>query len=394
MVWLRRGTLCLLSLLLFVSLLVGAFAASSNSVITKPKKIEQWLNQSNLYGSFVNNAIEQAQKSAGNDQSGAVSLTDTAVKQAAQSAFSSQLLQENVNTFLDSHYDWLEGRTSKPSFSIDLSSAKQSFAERVGRYVKTYLTGLPTCSDAQLAQIPNAQTADPLTLSCRPANLDPSVASAQVTQQISTNGNFLSNSVITPNSINPEGNSQNKPYYQKFSKAPQVYQLSVKLPWISAIAAVLSVLGVVFLAARRRTGVRLVGIILLLAGFVLIATKFVADQAFDKLEHRIFNNTDVGQLQKALTTFFHHVENQLVKVDLWFGIAYLVVAILILIILLITRQRAIKSSVAIEEGLGSPTTTGKTSSTDPRDIQLGRSKPTPDSVAGNPPRPKPPRLVQ
>src|SRR5207244_4177674 len=65
----------------------------------------------------------------------------------------------------------------------------------------------------------------------------------------------------------------------------------------------------------------------------------IADYGFKKIEHRIFNNAGIGELQKSLVDFAHRMQSQLVKVDLYFGIAFLVLALVILIYIYKTRGR-------------------------------------------------------
>lgn len=379
----RKFGLALVTLILFASLLALAFSTSSNIAFTHKERVESWLNDSNLYGAFVENAIDQAERTAGTDQSGGVSLSDAAVRQAAESAFSAQALQKDVNTFLDSNYAWLEGKTNTPSFNIDLTGAKQNFAEQVGGYVKTYLAGLPVCTPAQLAQL-NPQTTDPLTLNCRPDGIDPNAEGTEVTQQIESSTAFLSNPVVTAANINPEGDVQNngQPYYQRFSNLPTAYQRAKTTPWIAGILVVLSTIGTFFLASRRRNGLKIISAVLAAAGVIMLLTKLVSDQLFKALENHVFNDTTVGQLQKALTNFFHQAESQLVKVDMWFGIAYLVIALLLVAGLLITKQRKIRSPFADEKSLRrAPSPAPAPKPSDP---------PKPSA----PKRPKPPRLVQ
>src|SRR5665213_4565345 len=109
MIWLRRGVVHFLSFILLVSLLGTALSTSTNSAFSHPNKIETWLSQSNIYNHFVDEVTSQAQKSTGGNNS-SVALTDVAVQQAAKSAFNAQLLQQDVNTVLNSNYAWLEGK--------------------------------------------------------------------------------------------------------------------------------------------------------------------------------------------------------------------------------------------------------------------------------------------
>jgi hypothetical protein len=388
----RKFGVVVFCVVFFVSLLALAFSASSNAALTNPKKIEKWLSQSGLYGSFVSTAIEQADKTAGDDQSGGVSLSDTAVKQAAQSAFSSKLIGRNVNLFLDGNYAWLEGRSTKPQFKIDLTAAKSDFADRVGRYVKTYLSTLPACTPAQEANIDIA-TVDPLSLSCRPSKLDPATEGELVASQMESNGDFLSNPVITPDTFGSGSMDGSAPYYKKYASAPQAYKFGTKIPWIAGLLVLLSAVSIYFLSARRRKGVKVIGITLVVAGVITVSVKLVSDQIFRAAERHIFNQASVGELQKSLTVFLHHLENQIVTIDLWFGIGYLLLAAILIGMLIITRQRGLRIPKPLQALTPSDNTT-----------ELPQPEPGPQSGSGAPaplprptpkPRPpRPPRLVQ
>ncbi len=333
----RKGIVYLLSLFLLVFLIGTAVSTSSNQTVGKPKQVETYLSQSKLYDHFIAYTTDQAKKSNGDtDLSGSVSLSDAAVQSAAQSAFPPALIQQSINTFINSNYAWLEGKTDTRQFKIDLSSQKQTFAEKVGQYVKTYTAGLPVCASTEAAL---QQSGDPLAATCRPSVLTPEAAGAEVTQRLSTTGDFLSNPVVTASSINPKGNPQATPYYSKLSRLPTVYRVGTKLPYIFGILSILSAIGIIFISFGKRKGVRRVGIVLLIAGVALVILKFAADYTFKKAEHRLFNNSDVGQLQQSLTDFLHRIESAMVRIDLWFGIAFLLLAAVIFGILAATRHR-------------------------------------------------------
>lgn len=333
----RKGVAYFLSLLLLASLLGAAISTSANETVGKPKKVEAYLAQSKLYDHFIVYTTDQAKKSSGDtDTSGSVSLSDAAVQTAAQQAFPPKLIQQSINTFIDSNYAWLEGKTATPAFKIDLSSQKQTFAEKVGQYVTTYTAGLPVCANDQVAA---QQTGDPLAATCRPSQVTPEAAGAQVTERLSTSGDFLSNPVITASSVNPKGNTQSKPYYVKLSHFPKVYRAETKAPYILGILSLLWAVCIIFLLERRK-GFRRVGIVLAIAGTALVLLKFFADFTFKKAEDKLFNTANVGPLQQSLTDFAHRIESAMVRIDLWFGIAYLLLALIILGVLWRTRQKS------------------------------------------------------
>ncbi len=336
MIWVRKTLAYLLSLILLLALVAGVFAGGVTTAFAHPDKVKAWLSQSKVYDHFVSEVIQQSQKSIGSsDQSNSVSLSDATVQQAAADAFSPALLQDSVNKFLDGNYAWLQGKTAKPEFIIDLTQAKQGFASQVGQYVQVRFSKLPICAPAQLAQLQNV---DPLAAPCRPANLTAEAEGSLVTQQLAHSGDFLSNPVITADTLSPKGKEQSQPYYQKLSFAPKAYRWATKTPLILGALALLTALAVFFLLPRRK-GLRRIAVVLVEAGIILVAAKFVADQVLKRIETKVFNTSNVGQLQQSLTDFAHRVETALTKFDLWFGIAFLVVAALIIMFLLVTGQR-------------------------------------------------------
>jgi|GEM_PF-1045618 len=353
----RKVGVFLLSVILFVSLLGFALSVSAGFAVTHPQKIKGWLNQSNVYGAFVTDAINQAKQSAGDNSdsgsssnsvnsddsnspiaSSSISLSDAAVQQIARSTFSSKALQSDVDTFVNSNYDWLKGKTDTPNFKIDLTSAKQTFADKVGAYVQTYMAGLPVCTDTQLSEI-NTQDMDPLDLTCRPAGVLPATIGSQVSDDIAGSNAFLSNPVITATNLDPKGDTETTPYYQNLSGLPKVYQFGTKIPLIAGIVALASFLGVIFTAKRHRNGLKVAAIVVALGGVVLLIIKLLSGQIFSHAQSQLLSGK-TGEVHKALTTFLHYVVDQLIKIDLWFGVAYLVVAAVILIALRATRERA------------------------------------------------------
>ncbi len=360
MIGARKGLVQVLTFLLLVSLLGGALAFSANVALSHPTKLEGWLKDSGLNEHFVDNAVTQAQKSASKGAGGSgVSGDDQVVKQSVESAFPPQLLQQSVNTFVDSNYAWLQGKTSKPEFVIDLTAARQTYAQKIGMYAETRLAGLPACTALQQAQLSNPAGVDALSIRCRPPGLNPMVAGKQVTQKIIDSDSFLSKPVLTAQTINPKddkGGSQ--PYYLKLAKAPQAYQLGQKLPLLLGIVALISTLGIVLIAPTRRKGVQRIGVVLLIAGIILLAITALASTVSTKIEQRVFNTSTTGELQKSLEEFAHRVQHQIVGTELYFGIAFLLLGAIILGYLFVTRHETNTSASPVSaEAPGASATT-------------------------------------
>lgn len=386
----RKTLLVLLGVVLFGSLLGVALSTSAKMTIYNPQKVEQWISQSKLYDHFVSTAAEQGQAAIGStsENDNMTSLSDTAVQDAAKTAFSRQLVEQSINTVIESNYAWLRGETDTPKFKIDLTNAKQSFAEEVGAYVTTSLSSLPVCTNAQLAQMQNV---DPLSMTCRPPNVDPKTAGQQVTQQIIDSDELLSNTILTAQTINPDPASQTDPYYEKFSQLPKAYQFSEKLPYIFAGLTVLSALVFILLFNPRHNGIKWTAIILTVAGLLLVTTKLTSDLAFKQLENRVFNTSSDGEVQKSLTSFFHQIESASTTIQMYFGIAFLVLA---LILFLVWRsRREVPPSEPNLPPIPEPVAPKpeKASAVD----RVRTTKPTtPKKPTAAKPKKRPPRLVQ
>jgi hypothetical protein len=416
MIWLRRGFVWFLSIILLLSLVGSVATIDVNRAVGSPSKLESLLTGSKIYDSVTASALQQAETSASsNGGAGSVSLNDPLVQQAAESVFSPLLVQTSADTFINNNYDWLTGKKPVPDFKIDLSSAKQSFAQQVGQATQTHLAALPVCSATQLSQL--SIPVDLLSVTCRPATLDPVAEGDQVAQEIDSNTDFLNNPVLTADSLNQnqfsQGNnsspSPGQPYYKQLSWAPKVYQTTVKLPWIFAGLILLSVLGIVFIAISRRRGIRRVGVVLTLAGLVLIGLKYSADASVNKLASVSTRKGLANDLKQPVSDFVRQLEPELVRDYLLFGVAFLVIALVIFIVLFRSRQGGDKP--AKQRTKFNDPGPGK-SPTDASNIKLAPRRsppasapelpalrpnpptPKPSPLGKNPPRRKPPRLVQ
>ncbi|HSW85233.1 MAG TPA: hypothetical protein VLF79_01280 [Candidatus Saccharimonadales bacterium] len=407
MIWVRRTIVALLSLILLFALVSEASAVSGKINLSNPQKLETWLAQSNFYHSIVANSLKNAQLSASNDQgAGRISLNDAAVQQTVNSIFTPAVLQSYANTIIDGNYAWLQGKTPTPVFTVDLRPAKQKLAEQINQVVKDRVASLPACTPEQLAQLQSTLNTDPLSVPCKLPTMDPETAGKQAAFQISSSESFLNNPVITANTINPNGKTSGKPYYKQLSSLPKAYTWSQRAPWILGGIALLCTLGILFIAPRKRFGLRRLGIVLVIAGIILIIIKFLYDATFNKVEDHVFNNANVGEIQKSLTDFSHHVEAQLVRIDLWFGIAFVLIGSIILIVLWATRPKpptklqgpkpgdTIKPSdnKPVSNQSAPPPTRPVSGSPTPAPTVPSQRPPLP--VLKSQPRPRPPRLIQ
>jgi len=396
----RKGVLGLLTTLLLVGLLGTALTTGLKLTVGSPTKMESLLKDSGFYKSFSDVVIEQAKSSSssmGND----ADFNSPLVQQAASQALSADFLEKQGNNFIDGNYNWLSGKTDKPEFKIDLGPARAAFAQNTGVAIANRLVTLPTCTNAQLADIKNSgQQIDPYTVPCLPFTVNPDEAGQELTKNLNSNSSFLNNAVLTPDSLNPSDKTVSQPYYQKLSNIPKFYQLLLKAPFILGALSLLLILGIVFLAQTRRKGLRKISIVLIVSGVILVLSKFLFDQVFKQLEKKLTTkSSDTAALQKSLLNLAHGLEKSLSSDYLYFGVGFLVIAIITLIIIRKGRNKTEDSatdhllSKAPDNSLVPPTKNGITPRPKPA-APTATPKPETNFAKSAPNKKRPKRLIQ
>jgi hypothetical protein len=400
MTWFRKVLVAFFAFILLLSLLDLAYSTSLNRNFGTSDNIKTWLAESKIYDKALNAVLDATQEQSnknGGDQS--ISLTDSVVKQAATEAFSPQLLQNSVNSFIDANYAWLSGKTATPEFKIDLSNAKDDFATKIGNAVQTRLTGLTACTPAQETQL--QLPVDVMTVTCRPPNLDPKTEGARVANEIRIS-EFLSKPVITADSLaHDQSNTSSKPYYVQLSKAPAIFQFQQKAPYVLAGVVLLTSLAIVTIAPERRMGWRRIGSVSLTAGTLLVVSKFIGDIGVNRLEDQISTSkTVISQLRQPGVELLKHIQSQVVQINFYFGIAFIVIALIIYAVLFKTKEKNTKletpKAPTIDDDEPTPAPAPRPAATNTGAGQKPTGPPvfkTP-TPAGQLPKKRPPRLIQ
>lgn len=343
-----------LASLLFIFLLSTA-AITTGLVITfkSPDKIEKSLSDSGVYATFVSNALAEAQKANQKSDlsSSDLPIEDPAIVAAANKAFPPQLLQTSTENVLNGTYDWLSGKTEVPNFTIDLSQAKQTFAQEVGAAAKNRLKSLPICTAKQLKALGNNADIDAFTVTCRPTGINLDKEQQKLTQKLATSKDFLGTPKITPQNLDKNDNGQT--IFDKAAMAPEIYKLASASPWIIAFLTLLIGTVIVFLYRPRRRGIKTVAIILTVVGALTVLGNISSVQAFNRLSEpngklsTTINSSFRTTIIKALSSVFHSLEQILLII----GIVYLVLGIVTLIALIFIKPKVKTESKKTDERL-------------------------------------------
>ncbi|MEK7562000.1 MAG: hypothetical protein AAB541_04025 [Patescibacteria group bacterium] len=278
--------------------------------------IKKILADSGIYNTLISGALDQA-KTSGGDQGGGVSLTDTAVKQAAENTFTPQFLQQNTEEFLDSIFVWLNGKTPVPDFQIDVTSLKATFAAEAAKVAETKAATLPVCPTGLSG---GADSFDVFSATCLPRGLTPAAVATQVQSGIASGEGFIKDPAISADTLKASGSDQSI-FADQLKDAPMAYQRIKKTPFILGILALLTTLGIVFLSPSRIRGLRRAGIVFLVVGFVLLAFAWalnwgINQKALPKL------SLDNKVLQEKIRTLVSDITANIDKTYYIFGGAY------------------------------------------------------------------------
>ena len=266
---LRKLSLVLLAAILPFLLLILAFDYWVINTVSHPATVKKIIADSGAYTNLIPSALDQASNNSGG--SGSVSLSDPAVKSAAEQVFSPQFLRQSTENILDGVYNWLDGKVPQPDFRIDLSGKKADFAALVAAHASQVASGLPRCSLAQSEALSRqGNDFDVFGAKCLPPATTPASVSADIKKNLSSNKDFLKDPVITAGSLKDKKANRSVFEDQKIKKLPSFYQSAKKTPFVISFLVLLILIGILFLSSSRRRGFRRIGIALLVVGLIML----------------------------------------------------------------------------------------------------------------------------
>ena len=325
-----RFSYAILPLLLFTF----GLSWSLYMVFGTPQPLESALKQSGIYTVFAQNTIEEQATS-----NTALPLQDAGVQAAIQKAFPPSLIEQSTTKIIDGTYDWVQGRTESPNFSIDLSEPKANLATYVADYVRERSAALPICSYQESLALAQAGTTnvDPYTLTCRPSQVSSDQLAEQAKQQV-LGSDLLSTPVVTADSIK---NDRGQTLGQQLEIVPQAYTWMIYSLFGTGIIAVLAI-GIIVLLQRAqwRGAVKRLSIILISIGAVSAGVAWIISLGFNKISSILADGTTSQMLQTKLVAVFTALAHDLQKWWIGYGIVLIVLGIIGLIIRKLSKEPA------------------------------------------------------
>lgn len=280
---------------------------------SQPDNVKKMVADSGLYGEVVPGLLEQiAKENPQSADTGEVPLTNPIVKEAAQEAFSPQFLQTNVESIIDSLYNWLEGKTAEPEFNVNLEPAKLSFANLVAQKLEARLKSLPACPAGT-----QTQNFDYYNATCLPRGTTAAAAAQQVKGQVNGSQDFLADTAVTPADIK-QSNSNQSIFEGQLKDLPQAWEHFKRSPIYLAVLAVLLSLVIILLSQSRRRGIKRVGITLLAVGIIILIFSLLLGTAGKNKQI----NLDNKALSEKLNTLIEDIANNVGNSYMWLGGIY------------------------------------------------------------------------
>jgi len=302
------------------SLLLFGLAADIGfvRVVTHPEKIKQILNDSGVYSSVVSGLLDQAKTISG-DNGGDVQLNNSLVRTAASESITPAFLKQNSETFIDSIYRWLDGKSASPDFLIDLTSVKTQFADSVAANLQQQLSGLPICPAGT-----NVQSFDAFNATCLPRGVTAAQAVANVKSNILNGKGFLDNPTITAKDLKSSDSNQSI-FNDSLKDAPKAYQKAKSSPVVLAILTLLIAATIIFLSPTKRSGFKRVGITLLIIGVFMVIFAWGLNQATAKVLPKLKLNNVV--LQEKVKVLARDIVQEVDNTYYIVGTAYAVIGV-------------------------------------------------------------------
>jgi hypothetical protein len=298
------------------------------SLLVRPNHIKTWIQKSGTYGSLPAALLQEAAvKDETANTPNAIPFNDPGVQAAAKTALNSDFVRHSTEQIIDSSFKWLDGNTPQPDFSINIAGAKQTFADKLGDYLLKRYEGLPACAAGTAPT-----STDPFKIDCKPAvDIGIERIIAEQKQTFLDNQDFLPKASVTPDSFKNEGSNQN--FFEASKDLPKAYQALRHLPLIIGALALLTAVGVIFLAETKKAGVRTLGWRLtIIGGLSLFFTLLSAAGAtnLEKLANHQGKDAAVTIYKDMFTRGLSAVQADLTKVGLLLSGVVLLAGIVLL----------------------------------------------------------------
>lgn len=318
---LGRGSLAILLKILLVVLPVSI---ALSLAVGSPAALKDAISSSGIYESFVGAVLDKSVREA-TDENTRKLLSDPGVQNAVKQSFTPEVLRGTTEPVADGVFNWLEGRTPEPVFSIDLSQPRQKLTDNLAAYATKRAETLPPCTLTQLRNLP--ENPDILSIPCLPPGVNAAQAAEEFAGRVLTSAELIKNPVVTNQTLL---GTQSQAF--RDSPAPAVYQAFKRSPWLLGVLTILAGLGLVLLHHDRRRGLRAVAVSLAGCGVFLLAGVLLYLFYFRRIGLEGGISVD-AVFQEAIIRGFRHAADNLNRIIALIAGGYVLAGLVTLLLL-------------------------------------------------------------
>jgi len=338
----RKAGLVLLSVLLPVLLYATASTAAIDTAFGNPEKIKDSFRDSNIYSKLVDALVNQLNSSE-DKQGQDMQIDKAALKSIAETALPPEFLQSSFENIIDGTFHWIEGKTDKPDFRVDLTDAKNRLADGLITYTTNRAATLPACTPAQSAELAQQGDINPLMIPCKPPKINLDAEIQRQVAEFKSSDQFLKDTVITADDLTvDDGKGGKRPFFDQAEGVPRLFKLLAFSSVVFGLLSLLSAAGIVMLSNNRKQGLRKLGHILMITGAVVLAFALIIQFGLSRAAAAVPGKTETEEklFQDVVLPLLRELVGNLNKVYIIFGAAYILIAIAIFVILWQLNKRS------------------------------------------------------
>jgi hypothetical protein len=252
---LRRLGLSLSVLLFSLGISVLALLVSLHFVVDTPQPLKQAISTSGIYDVLVQDTVAKEESI-----SSSLPMSDPGLQEALEQALPPSFVQSSSEQVINSTYNWIQGDTTAPNFSVDLNQARNDFADNVASYIQQKLGALPPCAQLML---PPTSVQELLDLTCMPRGVSIATIANTARQEALSSKLFSEDNVIN---INTFKDKQGRPVTDQLTIIPKVHQFYTLSLYVLPVLILLLAIGVLFWSITKRAGIKRIAWLLISAG--------------------------------------------------------------------------------------------------------------------------------
>ena len=263
----KRAKYVLLGLFNFVfrtTLFICLTLLALNLLLDNSQNLKKIINENNAYQRFNQVLVDSLKNSP--QEANSIPFDDPRITQIIKNNFDPQTMQTVSEGFLDSFYDWLNGKTPGVTYQADLTKNKQKLALQIAEY------GVEKVSNLEYCPRPPTET-NIFKLECRPYGLGLADVKNQLYDSIANNKDFLSNGKLSIDSL-PKVDGK-KTIVEAYPNAPTYFSYFKILPYVLLSLSALFGIFVVYIYRSKLNGLSSVGFSLASTGLFLAVTPII-----------------------------------------------------------------------------------------------------------------------